>query len=440
MNRGPDDKPPCLFRRNRVFGRPKNAERTSHSHFAARLIPRHGESLVRRIGQLAGVIAAILSMSGCVAARHYPPPNLASAVQLAPADAPRPKMIQTTANSAGPVKPRTILAISGGGVYGAYSAGVLKGWSESGTRPRFDVVTGVSTGALVAPFAFLGPEQDRQLEQLYTTMKLGDVLHRRFLPTILWSDSMADSAPLRKQIEKTVTPEILEQIAREHRAGRRLYIGTTNLDTMQPVVWDMGAIAAGNAPDKLTLFRNVMVATCSIPGLLPPVPIDIEINGVPVTELHVDGAITAPVFVPPCALSAERNAATTRSIYVVVSGKVNVETRAVPRWIVNVFGASLDGLFLTGTRSDLQRIYVQARDAGAEFRFAAVAADFNAAQNSMDINPKVMKQLFEEGRRFAVTGFPWQRIPPGMDSADEPAPRTGSKLILFDPSAANPAK
>ncbi len=393
---------------------------------------------MRQFGGIAAVFVALLA-SGCVASRRYPPAITAPSSQLipvdpAPSDPPSPKIKLTNGQS----QPRrTILAISGGGLFGAYSVGVLKGWSEVGTRPKFDIVTGVSTGALIAPLAFLGPENDLLLEKWYTSLKPSDIFERRPFRTIPWADSVADSAPLRKRVEAVVTAEFLERIACEYAAGRRLYIGTTNLDSKRIVVWDMGAIAASDDVNKLKLFQNVIIASCSIPGLLPPVPIDVEIGDQWRTELHVDGGITECAFVPPCALrngsiNDAESKSTNSEIYVLISGKVVAGTRPVKLRVLSVAGASVDGLFLMGVRADLQRIYHQAERAGAEFAFTALADDFTTGGSAVDINPKLMKDIFEEGRKFARSGLHWRRTPPGLDDMDQNLPRTGTKLMLID--------
>ncbi len=399
---------------------------------------------MRRIAQIALTFSALL-LSGCVSTRHYPPAINSPTAQLIPSEPSGtiegPKIALASASVAAP---RTILAISGGGLFGAYSVGVLKGWSETGTRPKFDVVTGVSTGALIAPLAFLGSESDELLEKWYTELKPSDIFRRRPIATIPWADSIADSAPLRKRVESVVTPEFLDRVAREHKGGRRLYVGTTNLDSKQMVVWDMGAIAASDEPNKLKLFQDVIVASCSIPGLLPPVPIDVEIGGRWRTELHVDGGISESVFVPPCALRMDNGSEpmpvqSNCKVYVIVSGKVVSTTRPVKMRVVSIAGASIDGLFQTGMRADMQRIYHQTRRAGAEFGFAALPDSFATSGTAVDINPKLMKQLFEEGRNFAQNGMHWRKIPPGLDDLDQSPPRTGSKLLVIDDQSHPPA-
>ena len=197
-----------------------------------------------------------------------------------------------------------VLALSSGGLYGAYSAGVLDGWSRTGTRPEFDVVTGSSTGAFIAPFAFLGSEYDAQAMKLYTSVQAEDIFRVRAWVTIPFRDAMATSAPLRQLIQSQVNQELMERIAAEHRKGRRLYVGTTDLRTKRAVIWDMGAIASRPCPEGCTLFRDVLLASGSVPGVFPPVPFEIEVDGRRQTELHVDGAITAPLFMPPGVFAA----------------------------------------------------------------------------------------------------------------------------------------
>jgi predicted acylesterase/phospholipase RssA len=384
----------------------------------------------------------VVAVFGCMTPRRYPPPNLPASTHLVPADPTPAKpeangIVQTSHSSA--QKPRTILAVSGGGLFGAFTVGVLKGWSVSGTRPTFDVVTGISTGALIAPLAFLGSEYDDMLEEWYTTTKPRDIFKRRSLATILFSDSLAESKPLQHRIDAVVTPDFLGRIAREHAIGRRLYVGTTNLDTKRLVVWDMGAIASSDDPDKLTLFRNVILASCSIPGLLPPVAIDVEVDGHRRTELHVDGGVSASVFVPPIALEADPKAgsrqASKTNVYVIVSGKAAASGRPVPRQLMDISEESLEGVFQAQIRANLQQISMAAKQAGAEFCYTAIPEEYGSIGNSVNLTPKVIKRLFEEGCRFGVSNTHWLQIPPNQDASFQPQPRTGTRLSIADEAA-----
>ncbi len=246
---------------------------------------------------------------------------------------------------------RNILALSGGGRDGAYSAGILAGWSAAGTRPTFDVVTGISTGAIIAPLAFLGQRYDRVLADRFTTVRTEDIYRSRPWLAVLWSDSLADSGPLRRLIDEHVTDGLLAEIAHAHHEGRRLYVGTTNLDTGRLTVWELGAVAAGSDPKKRDLFRKVILASCSIPGLLPPVPIEIEVDGRQYTELHADGGVSATMFLRPFMVSGNCGGGAT-NVYLVMAGKQSPEPRYVKRRFFAVSGVSLQELLESRTRGD----------------------------------------------------------------------------------------
>jgi predicted acylesterase/phospholipase RssA len=193
----------------------------------------------------------------------------------------------------------TILALSGGGADGAYGAGFLKGWTEHGSRPVFDVVTGVSTGALIAPFAFLGSDYDGELEAFYTGVSTDSVLTFTLFRAVFGGSAVADTEPLRQILMATVNTDLTARIAAEHRKGRRLLVATTNIDSQRPVIWDLGAIAATGRPDAPALIRKVVLASASIPGAFPPVLFPVEANGEAFQEVHVDGGVTLSIFAYP---------------------------------------------------------------------------------------------------------------------------------------------
>jgi predicted acylesterase/phospholipase RssA len=186
-----------------------------------------------------------------------------------------------------------MLTISGGAANGAYGAGLLKGWAESGTRPNFKIVTGVSTGAITAPMAFLGKDYDNMAEDLYTTMTTKDVMRAKGPIRALFGDSLDTNKPLEKQLKKYITKDVIEKIAIEHKRGRRQFVGTSYLDAQRFVIWDMGAIAAqGN----VELFRKVILASAAIPIMFPPVYIHVEADGKSYDEMHVDGGAITQMF------------------------------------------------------------------------------------------------------------------------------------------------
>ena len=217
-----------------------------------------------------------------------------------------------------------LLALSGGGAGGAFGAGVLIGLTEAGTRPRFEMVTGVSTGALIAPFAFLGSEWDDELRKAYQGEATGNLMQSRGVGA-LWDVGMFDGKPLRDLVARFVTDELVAAVAKEAAGGRMLIVATTNLDREETVVWDMGAIAMAGGDKARDLFRNVLVASASVPGVFPPVMIEVEKDGKIYQEMHVDGGASTPFFVAPEAIrevDAISNSPRGANIYVIINGQV----------------------------------------------------------------------------------------------------------------------
>ena len=192
--------------------------------------------------------------------------------------------------------PLSYLALSGGGADGAYGAGVLNGWTAAGTRPEFSVVSGVSTGALIAPFAFLGPAYDATLRDVYTSGVAERLLNAPSIVHAVFGSGLFGNTRLRELVARYVGQDMLGAIAAEHAKGRRLLVVTTNLDTQRTVIWDMGRIASIRSNQALILFRDVLAASASIPVVFPPMLIDAEANGRRFQEMHVDGGVTAPGY------------------------------------------------------------------------------------------------------------------------------------------------
>ena len=332
---------------------------------------------------------------------------------------------------------KNLLAISGGGMYGSFSVGVLKGWSDAGTRPIFDVVTGVSTGALIGTFAFLGSEYDERLTKFYTQVKSADIFRTRARISLLWTDSYASSEPLKKLIEASITPELLQEVGRQHALGRRLYVGTTNLDTRRFVIWDMGAIASRGDQASLQLYRTVLLASSSVPGFFPPVEIDVEINGQKYTELHADGGATSEVFIRPGdynldpeAIKKGHRPLTGHNLYVITSGKYYADPKCVKRSLSGIASGTVAALLYAKTRDDLLRMYTLCLVTGMKFHVTALPQDFPIGPDSLDFNPIEMKRLFEEGYRIGKSGDKWRSLPPGTDPDEQVMPRTGVQFAL----------
>jgi hypothetical protein len=285
------------------------------------------------------------------------------------------------------------LAISGGGSDGAYGAGVLTGWTESGTRPEFTVVTGVSIGALIAPFAFLGPRYDEEVHKNFTTIGAADIFEDR-----VTRDSLFDFWPLKRLVEHRVTAKLLSEIAAEHARGRRLFVVTTNLDAGRRVVWNMGAIATRGDEAALKLFREVLLASSSIPGFFSPVIIDVEANGKKLQEMHSDGTLTAPFFVLPetMLLASTGSASPFSQLYVIVNSKLGPEFSMPDRNIPGVLGRSIAVALTAALRAELMLISVGAQRHGYALRIAHVDSAFNHPSRG-PFDGKYMQALYEFG-------------------------------------------
>lgn len=317
-----------------------------------------------------------------------------------------------------------ILALSGGGGDGAFGAGLLTGWSERGDRPRFEVVTGVSAGAIIAPFAFLGPRYDDALQEIWTKYQTSQLVTSQILPGLFGGASIADASPLEALVAKYVDRAFLSAIAREYRKGRLLFVGTTNLDAQRPVVWNMGEIAASKHPGSIELFRKVIMASAAIPGALPPVQIPVVVDGKSYDELHVDGGTTREVFVLPInvpfhTFDSLYTAPPIRKIYLVKNGKATPEYEIVQPKTLSIVGRSISTLIKNQNLGEIYRIWRMARDDSVDFNFIAVPANFNHKYNEF-FDPVYQTALFEEGRKLGRGRTPWLKHPPDLIAKNTP--------------------
>jgi predicted patatin/cPLA2 family phospholipase len=316
-------------------------------------------------------------------------------------------------------KPVDYLTISGGGANGAFGTGLLVGWTAAGNRPDFWVVTGISTGALIAPFAFLGPEYDAKLKKLYTTTSTKDILDKRSLFSILTADSAADTKPLREILEDVIDAKMLEDIVAEHDKGRRLFIGTTNLDAKRPVIWSIGVIAKSGAPNALELVRDVLLASASIPGAFTPVYIEVEANGRRYDEIHVDGGTSSQVFLYPASLDMRWGMRQIgfkgkSRIYVIRNSRIEPDWETVKPRIVPILGNTISTLIRTQGIGDLYRIYLGAQRDGMDYNLAFIPSDFEEKPKEV-FDPEYMGKLFDLGYQMAKNGYPWEKAPPGFE-------------------------
>lgn len=312
-------------------------------------------------------------------------------------------------------------SISGGGSDGAFGAGLINGWTESGERPQFKVVTGVSTGALIAPYAFLGPDYDDELKESYTTVDASHIFEILGLLPMLFSESATSTKPLQDLIATGVDEKLLDAVAVEYKKGRRLYVASTNLDAEQPIIWDMGAIASSNRPDRLALFRKVMLASASIPSLFPPVMIDVTANGESYQEMHVDGGVFFQSFsissiadLPAIIKAAHPDftGQVQQNLYVLRNGWVTPNFQQVDRTLTGIAQRAVLSMFKVSGINDLWRLYFAARDDQVTFRYIAIPREYEPS-TTQQFDKAEMNREYEYGRAMAIGGIDWKTVPPG---------------------------
>ncbi len=310
------------------------------------------------------------------------------------------------------------LAISGGGANGAFGAGLLLGWTERGDRPEFSIVTGVSTGALTAPFAFLGSGYDEQLKAVYTTISTKDILKKRSKLKIITGDSAVNPEGLQKMLIKYINQDLMEAIASEHSKGRLLLIGTVNLDAGRPVIWNIGKIAASENPNALDLIRDILLASASIPGVFPPVFMEVQSNGVTYDEMHVDGGTASQVFIYPTGVDWSKvierlEVQGTPRAYILRNSRLEPEWKNVEPKLRDIALRSTDTLIKNQSFGDLYYIYLRNKQDGVDFNLAFIPEEFKV-KSKEPFDPEYMGKLFDLGYQMGKQGYPWKNVPPGF--------------------------
>jgi predicted acylesterase/phospholipase RssA len=352
----------------------------------------------------------MLLLAGCIAR----PTESVETRTLLPMEAVDPEAGAAATLNAGRIDEdgvHTVLALSAGGADGAYGAGVLNGWSKSGTRPQFDVVTGVSTGALMAVLAFLGADQDPLLEKFYTT-QTNDKIFRK----VASAASFYDNGPLKEQIEEFVTDEVLARVAAEHAKGRRLYIATTNLDAGDLVIWDMGKIATGGRSDNRLHFQKVLRASAAVPGYFAPVYIKPQ-RGVQLRQAHVDGGVKAPVLVSGFMFPPGKGK---KELYLIVNGNTTRQNAVKPvdGTLADIAKKSIAELMRGLQAETVYKDYALARNVGAHFRMTSIPDSIEPAQESLNFDNARMRKLYAAGFEDGLKSpKQWLTAPPNTEKA-----------------------
>lgn len=338
-------------------------------------------------------------------------------------DAPEEELERTRANRIriqtspdfNPRDPVHFLAISGGAQEGAFGAGLLAGWTACGDRPEFGLVTGISSGSLLAPFAFLGPEYDDAAQKIFSLYSTKDIIKKRVFSALFRGASLTDNDKLRAILETYFTPVEMEKVAQAHAHGRKLFIGTTNLDSNRPVMWDIGAIAASGHPDAYKLIIDAILASAAFPGVFPPMLFDVEQNGVAYQELHVDGGLTSQVIAYSINADIKRvlkelGIKGQPHVYVLRNAPIWPKVSIVKPSTLPILVKTAESLVNSKALMDMHHIYLDAKDHGVEFHLAYMPSDFRKPDEPFD--PSYMKELYRLAYEKSKAGYPWKSRPP----------------------------
>jgi hypothetical protein len=358
----------------------------------------------------AGILsAAIVSLAGCstlgTPTRMPLPAEMANAAMVGTNDPIRywgDEALENGAFAGRKTKTGDFLSLSGGGINGAYGAGYLVGWTQRGNRPQFDVVTGISVGALIAPLAFLGSNYDSRLTQIFADLATAKMRGPGLIAAFLGAPAIADNKPIVEAIEHIIDASTLDAIAQEHLAGRRLLIGTTNLDAERPVIWDIGAIAASRLPNRLELARQIILASAAVPGIYPPVLINVMAEGKHFDELHVDGGVTQQVLLLPGVFNQVRKSGPKGKLYVIYNGKIDPAPETVEVTSASILQRTIPTLLKYRGRGDIAMLKNMVEASGVDYNLTAMPPEFPRT-DSLFGTPQWLTDLFlygvDSGRR-----------------------------------------
>jgi len=324
-----------------------------------------------------------------------------------------------------PGKPINILVMSGGGKYGAFTAGALVGWTALGTRPNFEVATGISSGAIVAVLAFLGPKYDDEMTRYLTTLRRQDIYAWKPIRGLCMGTGVMTPAPLEKVLERQINDELMCDLRAAHAEGRRLYVGTGNVLTNRLAVWDLGAIASSGRPDAAVLVRKILVASCAAPGVVTPVELTVEVNGVLYTELHADAGNLSQAFVrSPAGIPPGSTA------WVLSAGKVyRDQLKERPR-VFGLIGGAVSNSLYALFRADLVKLYALCAVTKSNFRLLALPQEFPVTPSAFAFDPEELVRLYNIGYQMVAGGQDhWRTTPPDTLQHEVTPPRTGLEFI-----------
>lgn len=317
---------------------------------------------------------------------------------------------------AGPESASSVLVVSGGGADGAFGVGLLLGWAETGTRPNFDIITGVSTGAIIATFTFLGPQYEEKLRAAYASTSNKDLFADNGFFAPFYKASMRDSAPMRTILAKLVDEPTLDAIAEEYKKGRRLYVATVDLDAAELCVWDMGAIAASQNRDRLALYRDIIMASTAVPGVFSPVYLQTQTPSGSAIRMHVDGGIMSPLLLREFMLAGSN---ARKDVYVVVNAylKSGRALQDVSPRVPKVSSEGTKTLYRALVDKTVYQSYVMTVRSGANFHLAYIPDDATKTRDPLSFHPDEMNALFNVGQQLGRDGIAaWHSEPPRLSA------------------------
>lgn len=316
------------------------------------------------------------------------------------------------------IVPFDILTLTGGGSRGAFGTGFLIGWTDRGDIPNFDIVTGISTGAVMAPFIFLGGDELQKVEHFYTKMHTEDVFEDSWF-NFFGDGYIMNAKPLQKLFRKNFDKAFLDKIALEHKKGRRLYIGTTNIDTGQLIVWDMGAIASSSRSDKYERFSDIIYASTALPVYLPPQYMKVDVEGEEYYQMHVDGGIYSQVFMIGLfvnwgeVLNFKESANTDFDVTLYTVANRKYRQRDLYRPIEQAPFSIIEAYVLTEMDllfdRSLYRLYSSCEKKGVKFKMAAIPEKMEEIIiKPTEFDPEKMIKLFNVGYKLGMNGIKWK--------------------------------
>ena len=320
------------------------------------------------------------------------------------------------------VKTYPVLIIGGGVSNSAYGIGLLNGWLKGGSRPVFKIVTGYSSGSVLAVATFSGKDYEDRIADLFTSISTKDFVKQKSIFGILFGDSVNSSDLFAKKINDIVDEKLMVKIAQEHKKGRRLYVGTTDFDAQGFVIWDMGALASQGGPDAVKMFRKIILASCAFPAMNPPVYFQVEAGGRRYEEMHVDGGVISGLFYISQLMEgvesivqysgANPGGFKTR-LYVLNLCYMSPHSRQVKDNMVDMTSRLIETNGESKMIGDTYRVYAYAKEKGWDYNLAYIPEDFVPNQKEM-LDTQEMKRLFKRGYDDAAAGYKWHKAPPGL--------------------------